>query len=93
MTTLDNMPVPQLQKDSSDWGMDDETLQMLTSEEWEYKLEQPQELSGGQAQPAGGMAHLVVPANAIAMSMEGATQVVLWLDLHGVLALPALLDD
>eukprot|EP00891_Asterochloris_glomerata_P008465 jgi/Astpho2/8465/Aster-08364 len=51
--------------------MDDETLQMLTSEEWEYKLEQPAELSGFQAQPACGMEHLVVPANAIAMSMEG----------------------
>ena len=78
MTTLtENMPVPQLQRDSLDWGMDDETLQMLTSEEWEYKLEQPEELSGVQAQPAGAMAHLVVPANAIAMSMEGAAQVLL----------------
>ena len=77
MTTLHKMPAPQLQRDSLDWGMDDDTLQMLTSEEWEYKLEQPEELSGSQAQPAGGMAHLVVPANAIAMSMEGARQVVL----------------
>ncbi len=77
MSTLTNMPVPQLQRDSPDWGMDDETLQMLTSEEWEYKLEQPAELSGFQAQPAGNMEHLVVPANAIAMSMEGTTQVLL----------------
>ena len=77
MTPLKNMLAPQLQRESPDWGMDDETLQMLTSEEWEYKLEQPAELSGLQAQPAGSVADLVVPANAIAMSMEGAAQIVL----------------
>ena len=78
MTQTIKVPVPQLQRDSLDWAMDDETLQMLTSEEWDYKLEQPEELSGFQAQPAGGMAHLVVPAHAIAMSMEGATPLLLF---------------